>query len=257
MLDEYFDGVLTGEDLAAFERALAASPELRAALEAQRSIDASLARLFHRSGPVALPGQADPPTVAPPMLRLTGEGGPGAAPAATGAAATVGRLSRPISGWWAAAAVMVFGVLAGLYVTGVINVDRWRAGPSLIAADAVYKRKVENDFRPDWVCANDEQFIANTKSMFDEPLLVQSTDGVEVVGWSYYEPVLSSKTAILLAKVDGKEVIVVMDRKENDRKLRLPASSGLHDYKQVIGNVVMHEVSPFDRPRVIPLVQRK
>lgn len=255
MLDAYLDGMLEAADAAAFEKALADDPALRAEVEAQRSIDTSLSRLFHREAPISFAGPIpDEPTVsATTQLKLVGTEATPAPPELKKA-----WFAKSISPWSAVAAVLVFATIAGLYLGGVIDPDKWiRGGESLVAANDVYKRKVENGFEPDWVCETDEQFIKNTTDMFNEPLLIRSTDAVKIVGWSYYEPVLSKSTAILLTVVDGKEVIVVMDKKENDRKLRLPKSSGLNEFSQVIGNAVLHEITPFDSARVLPLVERK
>src|SRR5262245_63712050 len=79
-LEAYLDGLLEGEALSAFEQAVASSPALRAQVEAQRKIDASLERLFERAEPLRLPetagaGSADgAATVAAPKLKLAGDG---------------------------------------------------------------------------------------------------------------------------------------------------------------------------------------
>ena len=46
LLEAYLDGALEGDALAAIERAIAADPALKAEIDAQRSINASLSRLF-------------------------------------------------------------------------------------------------------------------------------------------------------------------------------------------------------------------
>ncbi len=264
MLDAYLDGILEGQDLALFEHALDQNPSLKAAVDAQQSIDDSLSRLFHPAEPFVFRGEAaaqtapsaPAPTLTTPALKLA-TGDNGALPRVKPKRPS-GLFAKPVSPWSAVAAVLVFATLAGLYITGVIDPAKL-LGPSqrLVAPEVVYERKVNTGFTPDWVCETDAQFVKNTTDYLGEPLLIRSTDSVEVVGWSYYEPVFSNNTVVLLAKVDGKEVIVAMDRKVHDRTIRLPKSSGLHEFHQVIGNAVLVEVSPFDTPRVLPLVERK
>src|SRR5690606_6514775 len=129
---------------------------------------------------------------------------------------------------------------AGLYVSGWIDPGAFLgASKGLIGPQEVYERKVATGFNPDWVCENDQQFLDRTKELWGESLLVRSTDDVKVVGWSYYEPVLSDANAILLTRVDGKPVIVVMDRKKHDRTLKATKSSGLNVFHKVVGGVAM------------------
>jgi hypothetical protein len=261
LLDAYLDGMLDADALAAFERAIAADPVLRAEVDAQRSINASLSRLF-QTEPMALRADlngdatatiAEPAQPAAPPLRLVG-----AEEAAAPSRPKTSRLAKPISPLYGVAAVLVFSVFAGLYVAGVIDPQKWfNPSAGLIEPHVVYARKVQSNFVPDHVCTTDEEFIKYTKDWVGEPLLIQNTDSIKVVGWSSYEPVFSAGTTILMAKVDGKEVILVMDRKKNDRKIRIPKSTGLHDFSQEFGDVIIHEITPLDSARILPIVQQK
>lgn len=287
LLDAYLDGMLEGDELARFESALQADAELRAEVDAQRSINASLSRLFHRAesltlrmdpnehaartdapATIAPPATSSPPTASvtppaapappssttPPTLKLAGGG-----EASARGERKRGVMARPISPWYGIAAVLVFSVMAGLYIAGVIDPAEWfgRPAPGLISPEVVYKRKVETGFMPDHVCTTDEEFVKYTEDLLGERLLIPNTDSVQVVGWSSYEPVFSAGTLILMAKVDGEEVLVVMDHAKNDRSLKLSKSSGLTDHSKVFGKVVMHEITPLGEARVLPLVQQK
>jgi hypothetical protein len=263
-LDDYLDGLLQGDELAAFERALASNPILKAQVNAQRSINDSLSRLFRheepiplRGAPGATGGAAEAPTIQAPTLRLAG-GTVGSGVESSGTPAkVVKRQSFRTSALVGLAAVLAL-TFAGLYVSGWIDIsDFLGTSKGLISPQDVYERKVATGYNPDWFCETDEQFLELTNNLWGESLLVQNTEDVKVVGWSYYEPVLSEANAILLTKVDGKEVIVVMDRKANDRPLKTAKSSGLHVFNRVVGGVTMHEVTPFDTPRVLPLVQQR
>lgn len=259
LLDAYLDGMLSGDQLARFERALAADSALRAEVDSQRSINNALVKMFDAPAGFKLrnrtPGAGTVTIEAPkpaPALKLGGT--PADAPPAR--TVTVPRGIRP---FWAAAAAIVLVGGAAMYYTGVIDPAAWlTGGQKFVAAADVYERKVRTGFNPDWVCETDEQFLQNTTDMFGKALLVRSTQDVKVVGWSYYEPVLSEITAILLTTVDDQKVIVVMDKLANDHTLKPPpASSGLKQFRQEFGGVVMYELTPFDKPRVLPLVEQK
>lgn len=250
MIDAYLDGMLEGDDLARFERAMAEDPSLQAEIEAQRRIDTSLTRLYQHADPIKLPPES---VQTAPSLRLTEEP---AHAAAAPAAKKQNFLTRPFSPLMSVAASLLIVGLISLFVTGVIDPGAWFSNKGLVSPESVYQSKVATGFIPDWVCTTDQQFVENTRDLLDEPFLIRSTGSVEVVGWAYYSPVLSRKTIILLTRVEGKEVIVVMDHKENDRRLRLPRTTGLHDFSEVVGNAVLHEITPFDAPRVLPLVER-
>lgn len=241
-LDAYLDGLLVGAELAEFEAALASDPALRDAVEAQEQIDRSLSRLFHRADPVPLP---DAPEAAPFILPATTPTRAAAAP----------WLSR--HRWLAAAALLVIAV-SGALIARTVNRSEWMAEyRGLVNAADVYERKVSTGFSPDWVCKDDAEFLENTRELLGEEFLVASTGDVKVVGWSYYEPVMSKDTILLLTRVECREVLLVMDRKSKDRRFNLPEDSGLRDFQRVVGDVVIHEITPFEHPRVLPLVARR
>jgi hypothetical protein len=59
---------------------------------------------------------------------------------------------------------------------------------------------------------------------------------------------------VLLARVDGKEVIVVVDRKAREKSPLPPARSGLRSFREEYGNLVLYEVTPLDHPTILPLL---
>lgn len=261
-LDAYLDGQLTGDELHAFEKSLAQDPVLQAQVDTQRSIDDSLTRLFGRAEPVSLPAQPNGAfeahrqsvarTIEPPRLRVAPH--TGAAKAKTPPAKRNLRLPALL-----AVAAMLALTAAGLYMTGWIKPsDFFGTRETFIGPEVVYQRKVKTGFNPDWVCETDDQFTDTIRSRWGESLLIRNTDSVKVVGWSYYEPVLSSDTLILLTKVDDTEVIVVMDHKKHDRTVSMKGCGGkLQQFREEFGNVVMYEITPLAEPRVLPLVERK
>jgi hypothetical protein len=45
---------------------------------------------------------------------------------------------------------------------------------------------------------------------------------------------------------------VLMDRKSDDRKLKLPEASNLHLFRREVGPLVLYEISPLNEQRVLP-----
>jgi hypothetical protein len=78
---------------------------------------------------------------------------------------------------------------------------------------------------------------------------------IELLGWAYNAgfrgKIIGDHTMMLLAKVDSKEVLVMMDRAASDRPLTLPPGSSLHLYRKVVGPIVNYEISPFDAARIV------
>jgi hypothetical protein len=267
-LDAYLDRLLPDDERDAFEHELANNPALRAEVDAQRSIDNSLTRLFRRADPISLPDRSNGTVHAtskpsrtlpqPPATRAIQSPGARTAEDDDTPRARLPLAQRPIPPRaLLAAAALIALTCAGLYWSGTISPRKWvQPAETFLSPDALYERKVSSGFNPDWVCETDEQFIKTVKDAWGEPLLIRSTDAVKVVGWSYYEPVLSSDTLVLLTKVDGLEVIVVMDHKGHDRSISMASCSKLQHFRRVFGDVVMYEITPFYESRVLPLVER-
>ena len=234
--ESYLDGTLPVDQHTAFEARVASENGLRAEVDLQRAIDASITRLFTHDNGVALPVPSDQ------------------APAHRGRRSILARLGSR-QGVLAIAAAIALLAAAGWY-TGVLD----RGGllvsgtPSgLIAADDLYGREKSAGFVPDWKCEDDAQFAAVTNDRFGQPLLVKPDPRIEVAGWTYRGPVLSDNTAVLLAKVDGRDVMVAVDDKKNDRRLRVKPQTGLHVFSKRIGRLVLYEITPRDEPGVLPL----
>ena len=49
--------------------------------------------------------------------------------------------------------------------------------------------------------------------------------------------------------------MVLIDRVENDRNIKVPDGSGLHLYKKRVGDLVLYEMSPMPEARVLPNVR--
>jgi hypothetical protein len=234
--ESYLDGTLPGGERAAFEGRLASDEGLRAQADLQHAIDASIIRLFAHDEGVSLPvSSARVPASDGRRLIL---GRPGARQGLLAIAAVIA-LCAAVA--WYAGLLDRRGFLGGGTLSG------------LITADELYSREKSAGFVPDWKCENDAQFAAVTNDRFGQPLLVKPAPQIEIAGWTYRGPVLSDNTAVLLTKVEGKDVLVAVDDKKNDRRVRVERDAGLHVFTKRIGKLVLYEITPRDEPAVLPL----
>lgn len=219
LLDAYLDGQLDAERSSAFEAEIASSPELRAAVDLQRRIDASLARLF-----VEPPAESLDPKAKPPSRRLIH-------PALLGLAAAVLIVT---AGLWA-------------FATLALQESRDRLGPA-------YQEIVAAGFEPQIVCTTTEEFAGWLRENYGQALYPADDPGIQYVGWSYAN-VVSGYSGVLLANVDGERVIVIVDRRDRDdaRQLR-PQDRSLSIHRRAIGDLVLYEVTPLGRARILPVL---
>lgn len=145
----------------------------------------------------------------------------------------------------------------GLYFAGQ-SFSPWGGEPRLKAAE-MYAILEDNGFVAPRTCSP-EQFPAEMQDAVGVPLaFAGDVPGVELLGWNYPQflgtAVLSEDEIILMARVDGEGVAVVIDQASNARRLRASEASGLSVYKDEIEGLVLYEIGPFDRSRVLPLLQ--
>lgn len=227
-IDAYLDGMMTDAERAAFEARLEQDAELRRVVEFQRQVDQSLVR--------QLPYQ--PPAPAPIAI------------------SSARRVSWKRLGWIGAiAAVIVLSVITALYIARP-------SGTKFRAPDLVYRDFESKGWKPSWVCKDDREFAEMVDFYLHSAVVVPlSTPGVDLMGWSFADqwdkgrPLgtpLSQQTLALLTKVDGRNVLVLMDRESSDRKLDVPKRSGLHLFRRTVNGLVLYEVSPLSEPRVLP-----
>jgi len=167
----------------------------------------------------------------------------------TPASVDFGGRGRPHMRVWAIAAVLVLAVSAGVYAAFFMP----QRAPFDQPSD-VYRRLIASGFEPMQVCTDDGAFRSWMERKFDESIVIpDDLAGVELLGW-HYKRVLTPRTGVLLAKVDGEEVIVLVERRSAAR--RLGDQDGLHVYRRDLGGVAMYEVSPLHEARLLPHARR-
>jgi len=202
---------------------------LRAALESQRAVDASLRASF------AVPPGFE--SLAAAALDRAVPVGP------SGGKSILARI-----GWMRIAALVAIVALGAV----VITMRQWAKTAYPVESPIVaYQSIVHGGFRPYEVCTDDEEFARYTKKYLGKALVVKSFPGLALVGWDNRHNVLSIETDSLLATVDGVQVVVFMDREENARSLPR-RGEGLNVFKRTVAGVVLVEVTPLKEAKVLP-----
>jgi anti-sigma factor RsiW len=241
-LDRYLDAMMDPAEAAAFEASLADNESLRREVELQRRINEALKVRFAPPAEIDVPARAAAPRRRGIVASITGAG-----------SARAGKSGMRRLGTLAAAAGVVLLAGAGAaYWWLAIGTEAPFRQPAQI-----YQAQAAAGFIPEWVCTTDDEFVQTLRDRFGTAaLLPMSTPGVQIVGWAYNTPVLSNKTATLMTRVDGADVLVLIDTAERDVNLRRAGDAGqardLHLFKRRLGDLVLYEVTPLDEPRVIP-----
>lgn len=238
-------GVATPADLdliASLEAQESGRALLAAERETHAAIDASLARLF-----------AEPPATLPlrPITPITPN-------------APSNPLQRNLSLRWLA--LIGGGLAAG--IAAVVAISIFTQGPGSpsanpdfrprLAAEFIYDTSVSMGFRPEWRCENDEEFAIAVRDRLGAAMVIPiATTGIELVGWGYSDRyggvILSDDTMVLLARVEGEEVILLVDRAGNELTSNARGSSiKLNVFKQTLGPLMLVEVTPRSAPGLIP-----
>lgn len=234
----YLDGLLEGEELAAFERELASDPTLRAQVEEDRAITGRLGALLG-------PTDQDLAT-----LKIPGERPDASAPAPI----RIERFRLP--------ARLIGGIAALLVVSTLGAVWWWNTTTrivlppiALLQPADIWQRELNDRFIPDWVCEDDEQMLSFTEGRFNEGLLFARVDNIEFMGWSYATNLLSGNSASMLARVDGEQVLVLVDKIGKDRPLHTPDDRfpALKMFRREVGGFVLYELTPLDAPAILDL----
>lgn len=222
LIDAMLDGDMSPEDRAALERRAADDAGLRAELELQTRIDERLAVLMR------VP-EAD---------------------AAVPVAGSIGtRRSGALPVWVrVAAALLLVGAGVWMFTAGPLKLG---TPESAIAASSVLARLEKSGFEPTWVCENDEHFAKYTREALGVEFVVRAPEGLQLVGWSYADGVLGDAAPVLLARHEGQQLIVVMDRAGNDRRVRVDESSGLKVHRASFDGLVLYEISRGCAPVIV------
>ncbi|MGH7244047.1 MAG: anti-sigma factor family protein [Phycisphaerales bacterium] len=235
-VDRYLDGAMSESERTAFDAQIAQSEMLRGEIALQNQLDSSL-----RAGFGA-------PPVAPVAGILTREEAQAFAP------------KRKRAGW--SKEYKMFGALAALLAIAIsIQGYLWLTGPAAVEerpslAEAYYKL-VNHKFRPSEECTTREKFAQWMSNRFGVALAPKEERAdVQFVGWSY-SGAISNYTGLLLAKVDGKPVVVAIDTVARQNDWGIPCrrqpndEQGVNFFSAEIDGIALYEITPLDHPRIV------
>jgi anti-sigma-K factor RskA len=231
-LERYLDGLLDDAQRAAFDEALRTDAGRRREIELQSRIDSSLARLF----------RAEPPAqhrVTALLAAASGESKAKSAP--------IGLQKL----WWSVAGLAAAAVLAWAVAGPLLQSKRRGTNFAARPLPDVYREAVANGFEPEYHCSEAERFADTFARRQGQPLkLLALPVGVRMMGLAYPGG-LSRDTTAMLCRVDGKPVIVFVDRVDSDQPIANQHSDkSVHVFRTERDGLVYYEVTPLDAPRV-------
>lgn len=233
VINAYLDGRLDEAQTAEFHRLLERNPEARAEMELQARIDESLKRLF--TPPDAKSLDLDRPNVVE---------------------------NRPANRWLRLRAVAIVAAMLLLVVGGwglwaMLNptVPEFKPRFPKLTLTQAYQNAADNNFREDWACEDEKEFACTFDYRLGKGMaLAQAPASVEVLGLSYANTI-TQKSILLHAKVNGRGIIVFVDRASADKGQNVDPASGLKLYKRKLDRLMLYEVSPLDKPYVLELLK--
>ena len=248
LFEAYLDGLLNDAEQAAFAESLRADPAQRRQVELQSQIDKALSRLFA----VETPSREQ---LAASLASAVANTAPSLGPA-TVLPAAAGKMSQGGRAYWAAA-----GLVAAAMVVGVLVSLLWRPqandGPFFAARPLVdvYRDAVASGFEPTYECDEPERFAATFQQRQGQALqLLAMPSGARMLGLAYVGG-LSRNTTAMLCYVEGRPVMVFVDRATDDRPdVAATPGDGLHVFRQQRQGLVFYEVTPLETPRVTSLL---
>ncbi|MBX3390239.1 MAG: hypothetical protein KF691_12395 [Phycisphaeraceae bacterium] len=232
-LDRYLDNAMSESQRLEFEQKIAHSDSLKADVELQRRMDASLSAGFGAAPVAGILTREEAEAFAPKPRR---------------------------TGW--SREYKLFGALAALLAIAVcIQAYFWMTAPGTEkerpTLAAAYYKLVDHKFRPSEECTTKEKFARWMEQRFGVALAPkEDLPNVQFVGWSY-TTAISNYTGLLLARVDGKPVIVAIDTVSRQNDWGFPCrrqpedKGGVNFFSTEIDGIALYEVTPLDAPHII------
>lgn len=239
------DGLLTPEEQAQIVQRAERDADLARALEQDAEVDAALQRAF-----------APPPPVFPvlddePQSKAT----PAADPVSPATVEQEPVHAKPRSRgrlvWYATAATLAWALFGWQWLSRP-------GGPEVAFVERplseVYETSIREGFQPYWICDDEAVFAETFRRRQGVPLKLGELPEDRVMAGLSYLGGLSDSSTSMLAHVDGKPVIVVVDRLKNDWRPPVghDEQTGLNVFRVERAGLVLYEVTPLDEPMLLP-----
>ena len=237
LFEKHLDGLPVASDRESLLAALRSQPERQRQERLQEEIDDSLRRLFDFEAPSSesiVASLENKDNVQPPLVSLVGSR----------------HLSRYRFLALAAASLLFVATLSLLWPNGRRD-DGYSAARPL--AD-LYRSAVESGFEPSYECHEPERFADTFERRQGKALkLLPMPAGSRMLGLAFTGG-LSRNTTAMLAYVDDQPVMVFVDQAVNDGEAMASADGSLRVFRDERDGLVYYEVTPFDEPRMTPLL---
>ena len=266
LISRYMDGLMSEGEASAFRAKLASDAELRGELALQEAIAGSLKRtLGFAPGAVVGVKEEGGGAAGGEHADASDSGRNGSAAGSRNVSrialkgdATVksGGAARTALKGGATARRWLIGAAAAAAVLVAGGVIAWQAGafaPPGVAQE-LYALKAKDGFAYKWACDSEEDFIAHTTAMFNQPLVADASEEARIVGWDYLPESWDPTVGLLVAKVDGADVLVVIEPPGcKGKRVRPEAGRGLTVFTRRLGRVVIYEITPLEHSAVLEL----
>ncbi len=154
--------------------------------------------------------------------------------------------------WQAAVAAALALVFVGLWTAWSPSSPTKPPAFTPMAMEKVYFNRVKAGFTADWKCESDQEFSDTFMKWLGANMTMHETERVACVGLSYCRAI-TENTLTVFARVDGKEVMVFVDRLTKDTHPTVPESTGLRVFRKEAPPLVFYEVTPLEQAEVFPL----
>jgi hypothetical protein len=260
LLDGYLDGRLAPRELDEFESLIKDDPARRQQLRDAQAVDEGLREMFSPPEVEELvPDEMRPPAPIPFHIPTLPEKSPGSEVSDGTPVSRAGSPAyrRPL--YLAAAAVLAIAAAAGVYVMMMQGgtppgPPQSAAASSKLTPALLYANLMKKKFRPQFKCDNDQQFASFLGDRFGTGAVLAQASGVEVLGWDYADGMLGEATAVIMARVDGKAVVLVVDQEKYDKTLEEPGGE-LSMFRETCNRLVFYEITPIGVAKLLPLVR--
>lgn len=250
LLELYLDGKLAADRMEEARSRIAEVPAMQHAASQQQLIDEGLKRQFQ------------PPAINEQFLeKLKAAGDKNSSPAQHDSPKVVprsvalGNRRQQRTRLLAVAASLACLVAWGTF--GLDGLKQFWTSPSnryaMLTVEQVYQQTVDNGFKPDWLCEDDQEFAQTFADRQGQGLLLKPLPpGVQMAGLAYIRGLTPQATS-MLAKVDDQLVLIMVCRKRLVSESLL-AHSGEHQvsiFERELGDLIAVEVTPHSEPRIL------
>jgi hypothetical protein len=227
LLALYVDNELEPQERAEFEKAMDVDPLLRAEVELQNRIDASLRSAFDAANVAHIETSAQAGRRSPLLRRV--------------------------------AAVLFFAISMGVVYWQYRSEfgsrpasDSPTYAVKVKTMQAYYDEAIASGFEPGWVCSG-EQFESTFRSRFGQRIVLDNLPANVKISGLGYANIRTAQTVSVYARVDNQPVLLFVEPASATGELS-PMSEGFYRHERAMGRLLIYEVSQFQVPQILDYI---